>query len=102
MIAAAFPPIEVGGSGGDGTTVNARWLRGDLSVAGGASYLQAIDVGGWDDSLFLNLPGQSADPKSPHYADMAQPWIEGRMLPLVFTRERVEVEAAGRVYLDPA
>lgn len=102
MIAAAFPPIEVGGSGGDGTTVNARWLRGDLGVAGGASYLQAIDVGGWDDSLFLNLPGQSADPKSPHYADMAQPWIEGRMLPLVFTRERVEAEAAGRVFLDPA
>ena len=101
-IAAAFPPIEVGGSGGDGTTVNARWLAGDLGVSGGASYLQAIDVGGWDDSLFLNLPGQSGDPTSPHYADMAQPWIEGRMRPLLFSRDRVDVAATGRIFLDPA
>ncbi|WP_315763065.1 penicillin acylase family protein [Sphingomonas sp. Y38-1Y] len=101
-IGEAFPRIEAGGSGGDYTTVNARWVASDFGVAGGASYLQAIDVGQWDDSLFLNLPGQSADPASPHYADMAQPWIEGRMLPLVFSRERVDAEAAARTILTPA
>lgn len=100
-IAEAFPAIEAGGSGGDGNTVNARWLAGDLGVAGGASYLQAIDVGGWDDSLFLNLLGQSGDPASPHYRDMAQPWIEGRMLPLVFSAARVDAEAVSRTILDP-
>ena len=44
----------------------ARWLRGAPSwqVAGGASYLQVIDVGAWDNSLVLNFPGQSNDPRA--------------------------------------
>lgn len=100
-IAEAIPAIEVGGSGGDRNTVNARWTSPDMGVSGGASYLQAIDVGGWDNSLFLNFPGQSGDPASPHYRDLAQPWIEGRMLPLVFSAERVDAEAAARTILEP-
>ncbi|HTG37302.1 penicillin acylase family protein [Sphingomonas sp.] len=100
-IAAAFPAIEAGGSGGNRHTVNARWVASDMGVSGGASYLQAIDVGGWDDSLFLNFPGQSGDPASPHYRDQVQPWIEGRMLPLIFSRERVDTEATARTILDP-
>jgi hypothetical protein len=42
----------------------ARWLRGAPAwqVSGGASYLQVIDVGAWDNSLMLNFPGQSNDP----------------------------------------
>jgi penicillin amidase len=45
-IAAAFPPIEGEGTGGDSYTVMARWLRGSggWQVGGGASYLQVIDV----------------------------------------------------------
>ncbi|PSJ19058.1 penicillin acylase family protein, partial [Halomonas sp. ND22Bw] len=60
-IAAAFPPIEGEGSGGDSDTVMARWLGDGPSwrAGGGASYLQVIDVGAWDNSLMLNLPGQS-------------------------------------------
>lgn len=100
-IAAAFPPIEGGGSGGDSFTVMARWL-GDgpgWRVGGGASYMQVIDVGAWDNSLFLNLPGQSNDPRSPYYRDQYAPWIEGRMLPMLFSRAAIDGKVARRTML---
>lgn len=100
-IAAAFPPIEGGGSGGDSFTVMARWL-GDgpgWRVGGGASYMQVIDVGAWDNSLFLNLPGQSNDPRSPYYRDQYAPWIEGRMVPMLFSRAAIDAKVARRTML---
>ncbi len=88
-IAAAFPPIEGEGTGGDGYTVMARWLSDGGSgwqATGGASYLQVIDVGAWDNSLMLNLPGQSNEPGSPHYRDLYRTWTKGEMIPMLFGR----------------
>lgn len=103
-IAAAFPPIEGEGSGGDGYTPMARWLGNGpgWGTGGGASYLQVIDVGAWDNSLMLNLPGQSNDPRSPHYRDQYRPWIAGTMLPMLFSRGAVEAKAAARTTLRPS
>jgi penicillin amidase len=101
-IAAAFPAIEGSGSGGDNYTVNARWVpKRGFGVTGGASYLQVIDVGNWDASLYLNLPGQSADPQSPHYRDHYAPWIAGAMQPLPFSTAAVDAAAKRRTVLKP-
>ena len=102
-IAAAFPPIAGEGSGGDGYTVMARWLGNGPSwrATGGASYLQVIDVGDWDRSVMLNLPGQSNDPGSPHYRDQYVPWIAGQMQPMPFSRAAVDAVAARRTTLRP-
>jgi penicillin amidase len=80
----------------------ARWYRpgGSFNVAGGASYLMVVDVGGWDNSVFLNLPGQSADPRSPHRQDLYAPWIAGQMQPLLFSTEAVDKHAAARTVLS--
>ena len=101
-IAAAFPAVEGRGSGGDSYSVQARWLgNGSWRVGGGASYLQVIDVGAWDNSLMLNLPGQSNDPRSPHYADQVTPWLDGAMQPMWFSRAAVDAHAAGHTTLTP-
>jgi penicillin amidase len=102
-IAAAFPAIQGDGSGGDGYTVMARWLGNGpgWEVRGGASYLQVIDVGDWDKSVMLNLPGQSNDPRSPHYRDQYAPWIAGAMQPMPFSRAAVDAVATGRTTLAP-
>jgi penicillin amidase len=102
-IAAAFPAIEGEGSGGDSYTVMARWLRDapNWQVSGGASYLQVIDVGAWDNSLMLNFPGQSNDPRSPHYRDQYAPWIRGEMQPMLFSRAAVDAHVAARTVLHP-
>jgi len=102
-IAAAFPPIDGLGSGGDSYTVMARWLgKSDWRVGGGASYLQVIDVGNWDASMMLNLPGQSNDPASAHYRDQAAPWADGRPLPMPFSRAAVDAAARTHTVLRPA
>lgn len=103
-IAAAFPPIEGEGSGGDSYTVMARWPRRGPAwgVAGGASYLQVIDVGRWDNSLIGTLPGQSNDPRSPHYRDRYASWAAGEMQPLLYSRAAVDAQAESRVSLRPA
>jgi penicillin amidase len=102
-IAKAFPAIEGEGSGGDGYTVMARWLgSSSWQVGGGASYLQVIDVGAWDNSLMLILPGQSTDPRSPHYRDQYRNWANGQMQPMPFSRAAVDARAATRTTLKPA
>jgi penicillin amidase len=102
-IAAAFPAIEGAGSGGDGFTVMARWIppKSGWRTTGGASYLQVIDVGAWDNSVFLNLPGQSNDPRSPHRQDHYAPWIAGQMMPMLFSRGAVDARAEQRTILSP-
>jgi penicillin amidase len=49
----------------------------------------------------LNLPGQSNDPRSPHYRDQYAPWCAGRMLPMPFSRAAVDAAARRRTTLQP-
>lgn len=102
-IAAAFPPIEVGPTGGDSYTVQARWLGNGptWTAGGGASYLQVIDVGAWDNSLMLNLPGQSNDPRSPHYQDQVANWSTGQLQPMLYSRAAVDAHSVARLTLTP-
>jgi penicillin amidase len=76
--------ISAGGSGGDGSTVMARWWAGlhATQVSGGASFAAVIDLGRWEAARGINLPGQSGDPRSRHYGDLAPLWIEGRSMSL--------------------
>ena len=60
-----------------------------------------IDVGAWDNSLMLNFPGQSNDPRSPHYRDQYAHWIAGEMQPMLFSRRLVDARATGRTVLRP-
>lgn len=67
-----------------------------------ACYLMAIDVGAWESSSHLMLPGQSADPESPHYADFYQPWINGDMQPMHFAPAEVDAACQTRYRILPA
>ena len=102
-IARAFPPIVGEGSGGDAYTPMARWVSAaGWRATGGASYLMVCDVGKWDNSVMLSLPGQSAQPASPHYRDFYKPWIAAEMQPLLFDRRSIDAAATARTVLTPA
>ena len=81
----------------------ARGLGGGAGwqVTSGASYLQVIDVGAWDNSVMLNLPGQSNDPRSPNYRNHYGPWIRGEMQPMLYSRAAVDARAVNRTMLRP-
>jgi penicillin G amidase len=60
------------------------------------------DVGNWDASVAINAPGQSGDPSSPHYRDLAPMWAEGRYFQLAYSRAAVEKAARIRFELKPS
>lgn len=92
-------PVALGGSG---TTPAMALYRGTgFAVVHGPSVRLVIDVGDWDKSLFVNMPGQSGDPDDPHYRDHLPGWLDGRFQPLVFSREAVMKSAERIIRLEP-
>jgi penicillin amidase len=93
-------PLPMGGS--SSTPMHTGYRLGDFRVTHGASVRLVMDVGAWDESRCMNAPGQSGDPRSPHYGDLAGPWSHGEYVPLLYSRERIEPEIAFRIELVPA
>ena len=87
--------------GGSGDTVGNAAYRADFRQTGGSSFRIVVDVGAWDGSLFMNSTGQSGDPRSPHYSDLFEAWVEGGVFPLLYGREKVEAATEKRIVLEP-
>ncbi|WP_037078628.1 penicillin acylase family protein [Neorhizobium vignae] len=93
-------PLPVGGS--RSTPMHAAYRMGDFSVNAGASVRLVMDVGDWDNSVCINTPGQSGDPRSPHYGDLASIWSKGEYVPLLYSDHRIAEETIHRIMLLPA
>ncbi|MFC0542484.1 penicillin acylase family protein [Kutzneria chonburiensis] len=88
--------------GGDETTVNASGFQAtNFQQTGGPTVRMVFDVGNWDASRAVNSPGQSGDPDSPHYRDLAPLWAAGTTFPLLYSRAAVELNAQDRFLLVP-
>ncbi len=92
-------PLPMGGS--SSTPMHTGYRLSDFRVTHGASVRLVMDVGAWDESLCMNSPGQSGDPRSPHYGDLASPWSKGEFVPLLYSRARIEPEIVQRIELKP-
>jgi len=89
--------------GGSGSTVmNAGYRLSDFRVTSGASFRMVLDVGNWDASVTINAPGQSGDPRSPHYDALAPKWAAEAYVPLLYSRAAVDAAASLVVKLTPA
>ncbi|CAB3679044.1 penicillin acylase family protein [Achromobacter pestifer] len=89
--------------GGDNDTVHRGTFRKtDFRQISGSSYRQVIDVANWDNSRVQNVPGQSADPRSPHYQDLLKGWATGEYFPMAFSRTKVDSERADTLTLRPS
>jgi penicillin amidase len=87
---------------GDGATVCATAYAGNnYEQTHGASFREVLDVGKWDDSKGINVPGESAQPGSPHYGDLLPIWTEGNYFPLLYSHAAVEKAAMDRLLLEP-
>jgi penicillin amidase len=85
--------------GGNSYTVNNT--SSGYNQASGASFRIIADLGNWDNSLGTNSPGQSGDPKSPHYADLFEMWAEGKYFPIFFSRSKIESTSERITILKP-
>ncbi len=69
--------------------------------ADGANFRRIIDLSNLDNSVASNAPGQSAQPGSPYYGNLRANLADPDYFPLLFSRERVESNAAHRLELTP-
>jgi penicillin amidase len=88
--------------GGSGDTVCDTSYDEHFVQTGGSTFRVVLDVGSWDKSLALNSPGQSGDPRSPHFDDLHEPWSQGDYFPLLYSRAEVEAVVEEVLLLEPA
>jgi penicillin amidase len=101
---AGGPSFNVGPlpkGGGDSTPMMAAYRPMDFRVTLGASVRIVIDVGDWDKSKWINSPGQSGDPRSPHYGDLAPLWAKGKYVPMLYSKAAVDEATEQRIVLSP-
>jgi penicillin amidase len=105
------PPIarlfEVGPfpAPGSSFTVNAGWWAParPFHFWIGPMYRQIVDLGDLARSRWTPPPpGQQEQRLSPHYGDLAAPWLAGRYRPMLWTRADVEADAESTLTLVPA
>ena len=82
-------------SGGEKETVKAGGFdlahkERPLAQNHGAGYRTVYDLGYPERSVFVISTGQSGNPLSSYYEDYAEPWRDGRYLPMLTDRARVE------------
>jgi penicillin amidase len=87
---------------GDEHTVNATAVPADSwDQIDGASYREILDIGDWDRSVAVNSPGQSGQPTSAHYSDLAPLWDKGGYFPLVYSPAAVKNATTDTLVLEP-
>ncbi len=67
----------------------------------GAGYRAVYDLAEPERSVFIQNAGQSGNPLSAHYDDFAEAWRDGRYLPMLTARARVDQDALGTLVLSP-
>ncbi|MBL8208653.1 MAG: penicillin acylase family protein, partial [Blastocatellia bacterium] len=86
--------------GGDANTPNATGGANYKQTAG-ASFREILDVSNWDNSVGTNVPGQSGQVGSPHYADLLPLWANGQYFPLLYSRDKIEANTKNKLILEP-
>jgi penicillin G amidase len=87
---------------GDGDVVQATAFDdGSFEQTSGASYREIFDLGDWDNSVAINVPGQSGQPGSKHFDDLLPLWSSGQYFPLRFSRDAVDAVTTDLLILEP-
>jgi penicillin amidase len=67
----------------------------------GATFREVMDVADWDRSVGTSAPGQSGQPGSPHFDDLAKMWAAEQYFPYSFTDAVVQKNAEATLVLMP-
>ena len=86
-------------AGDDETLGRSSWRTSDVRLTSGASARFVTDVGDWSNTWATNSPGQSGDPRSPHYRDLFADWAQDKYFPLLFERPAIEESSEQRILL---
>ena len=93
-------PFSKGGA--NSSVMLANYNKEDYIVRVGASVRMVIDVGKWDNSVWINAPGQSGVPGSIHYDDLAPLWARGEYVPMLYSEVAINEFSQQKINLYPA
>ena len=65
------------------------------------SMRMVLDVGNWDENLFVLPGGQSGNPLSPHYHDQFNLWVQGTGITIPWSSEAVDQVSVSTLTLSP-
>lgn len=90
--------------GGGPSIVNATWwdARDGFEVTALPSMRMVIPMDDLDAARWINLTGASGHAYNDHYTDQTDLWADGRTLPWVFSRDKVESATDATLVLEPA
>jgi penicillin G amidase len=100
-VAPLFDRGPVARSGDGGVVQATSFTDGSFDQTGGASYREIFDVGDWDNSVAINVPGQSGQPGARHYDDLLPLWSTAGYFPLKFSRAAVDQVTTDTLILQP-
>ena len=60
-----------------------------------------IDVCEWNNSVIMNVLGQSGDPESPFYDNLLDEFVEGGYFQLLYTREAIDSACTMQINFEP-
>jgi penicillin amidase len=87
--------------GGDLTTPGMGIFNDKFDLLYGASWRMVVDVGEWDNSVFVNAPGQSGDPRNKHFSDLYSVWSRDGAVPLLYSKQAVAAATQKTIVLLP-
>ncbi len=85
---------------GYGLTVLSTGGKG-FSQTVGATFREVLDVSDWDRSVATSAPGQSGQPGSDHFSDLAKLWGDEHYFPLPYSDSAVNANAEAVLMLLP-
>jgi penicillin amidase len=99
--AALFDHGPMGRSGDGDVVQSTEFVDDSFDQIYGASYREIFDLSDWDKSVGVNVPGQSGQPGSKHYADLLPLWVEGKYFALAYTKSAVDAVTTDVLRLTP-
>ncbi len=104
----SLTPIKIGfdvgpysSGGGNSSVMLAHYKKEDYLARVGASVRMVIDVGNWDNSVWINAPGQSGVPGNVHYNDLAPLWASGEYVPMLYSNVAINAASVQKINLYP-
>ncbi|MFY9212101.1 MAG: penicillin acylase family protein, partial [Aestuariivita sp.] len=92
-------PVATAGS--STTVMMGHYEARDFRVRNGASVRMVVDVGAWDNSVWINAPGQSGTPGVAHYDDLTALWAAGAYVPMLYSAPAVDAATRTLIKLVP-
>jgi penicillin G amidase len=67
----------------------------------GATFREVMDPSNWDQSMATSAPGESGQPGSPHFSDLAKLWGDEHYFPLPYSEAAVGSNTEATLVLNP-